>query len=388
MTGKNPNPHALLGDPAHVAAAESIERVDEGGYLYHMSCAYDYYQLPQEFLRVLDAGCSTFFVQNTEGEHLLGRNYDFSHFLGNDRHNPRTGVNVVVESANPAARYRSLGVADAFWIDYQHGSYANGCLDDGATDVSPLVLAPYLCMDGINEAGLGVSVMQLSPTETEWEEVDYDGYEQRLEYGVEPIVIEGAGEVPPRDHIYSAPNAVAVNHGDRRAWVAHPEMFRTTMPGKQTVLPPVMMRMMLDNCATVEEAVALAGTLNITATGPGSAYHIQVVDKAGTSRVLEWVGNTMNVVEAVHATNYRLSSDDGFHGVCGRDACLEAGLFRFRKKGMREDYAMRLLSFVAQEPTSGADRGKTQYSCVYNLEQGRLTICSFADFSRSWQFSL
>ena len=382
------NPHAYLTDAAQAEAVESIERLDEAGRFYHMTCAYDYEALPRPLLAKLGAGCSTFFAPNTAGEHLLCRNYDFSHFLNNDRHNPRTGVNVVVESASPKARYRSLGVCDAFWLDYEHGSFAEGSLDDGVTDVSALALAPYVCMDGINERGLGVSVMQLSPVATEWEEIPYEEWEGRLTYGIEPLVLEGPGEVPAPDYIRAAPGFVAVNHTDRRAWVAHPEMFRTTMPGKPCVLPPVMMRMMLDGCADVSEAVAVADSLNITATGPGPAYHILVADRTGASRLLEWVDNTMNVIDASHATNYRVSADDGFHGVCRRDECIKAGLARLAKGGMREDYAQSLLQLVSQDAATGNDHSKTQYSCIYNLDRLTLRAFAFGDFTRSWDFAL
>ena len=381
------NPHVLIQDESYIKSLESIKRVDEKGYLYHMVCDYDYYKLPPQLLKVIDAGCSTFFTPNTEGDYLLCRNYDYGHFLHNDRHNPNTGINVIVENKNPNAKYKSIGVCDAFWLDYQNGAYAEGCLDDGKTDISATLLCPYLCMDGINEEGLGVSIMALS-VNAKWEEIPYEGYEQRLKYGVKPYLLDKAGEEPLEDYIYVTDNGIAVNTVDKKAWIAHADMWRTTMPNKKTVLPPILMRMILDSCKSVEEGIALANNFNVTSTGPGSAYHIMIVDKTGKSRLLEWVDNQINVIDINHATNHYVSKDDGFHGMCGRDEAIKAGLYRTKKGGMREDYAMHLMAFIAQKPDNGNDRGQTQYSCIYNTNKLTLKIYSFGDFTKSWDYSL
>ena len=130
------NTHVLAQDEAMIKSLESMKRVDEKGYLYHMECNYDYYKLSPQLLKVIDAGCSTFFTKNLNNEYILCRNYDYSHFLHNDRHNDRTGINVIVEGRNPNAKYKSIGVCDAFWLDYQNGTYGNGSFDDGKTDLS------------------------------------------------------------------------------------------------------------------------------------------------------------------------------------------------------------------------------------------------------------
>lgn len=377
------NPHAYLNDPAYINAVESIQRVDEKGYLYHMDCAYDYYSLPDAFKAVIDAGCSTFFTKTLEKEHLLCRNYDYSHYFMNDRHNPRTGINVIIENANPKARYHSIGVADAFWLDYKHGSLHEGSADDGTTDVSSFVVLPFICMDGINTAGLGISIMALS-ADVNWQEIDYEGTREKAPY-MDTVVEVKKGELPDSQYAYARQGTIAVNDSDHRAWSANMIDTSTHMENKPYILPPVLMRMILDNCATVEEGIAFADRFNIRCVTPGADYHIMIVDKSGKSKLLEWVDNRMNVVDINHATNYRVTTDDGFHGFCNRDNCLKAGLTRFRN-GMREDYAVDLLKLVHQDYTNGADRGKTQYSCVYNLEQQTLKIFSFGDFSKSWNY--
>ena len=148
--------------------------------------------------------------------------------------------------------------------------------------------------------------------------------------------------------------------------------------------------MALDSCASVEEAVALFGSVNVKGAMPGEDYHIMVADTTGKSRLIEWVGDEMMVTDINHATNHYVAKEDLFYknGPCGRDEVLKAGLYRTRKNGMREDFAENLMKLVVQDPTNGADTGKTQYSCIYNLNRRTMKIFAWGDMSRSWEYKL
>ena len=381
------NPHAYLQDKKQIEAIESIKRVDEKGYLYHMVCNYDYYDLPEAFTAVISAGCSTFVVKNLEGEVLFCRNYDFSHFHNNDRKNPRTGLNMIIEGNNPKARYRSLGVADTYWADFKNGSAINGLLDDGKSDLSAFVLSPFLTMDGMNEKGLAISILALS-VKSDYREIDFDEYEKIMDPNKRNMFLENSGELPNPYWLYASHGSVVVNKADRKAWVASQPLIQTVDPSKPTLLHPVLMRMILDNCATVEEALAMAASFNVKGAMPGADYHVMVADASGKSRLIEWIDNKMVTTDINHATNHYVAKEDPFYNVkCGRDECLKAGVYRGRN-GMREDYAERLLGLVVQDPTNGMDQGKTQYSCIYNLNKKTLKIFSFGDMSRSWNYEL
>ena len=381
------NPHAYLQDKKQIEAIESIKRVDEKGYLYHMVCNYDYYDLPEAFTAVISAGCSTFVVKNLEGEVLFCRNYDFSHFHNNDRKNPRTGLNMIIEGNNPKARYRSLGVADTYWADFKNGSAINGLLDDGKSDLSAFVLSPFLTMDGMNEKGLAISILALS-VKSDYREIDFDEYEKIMDPNKRNMFLENSGELPNPYWLYASHGSVVVNKADRKAWVASQPLIQTVDPSKPTLLHPVLMRMILDNCATVEEALAMAASFNVKGAMPGADYHVMVADASGKSRLIEWIDNKMVTTDINHATNHYVAKEDPFYKVkCGRDECLKAGVYRGRN-GMREDYAERLLGLVVQDPTNGMDQGKTQYSCIYNLNKKTLKIFSFGDMSRSWNYEL
>ncbi|MBP0969713.1 MAG: hypothetical protein J5744_06150 [Oscillospiraceae bacterium] len=381
------NPHAYISDPEQIKTVETIRRVDDDGYLYHMDCTYDYYDIPQQFMALFNPGCSAFITKNLEGDVLYCRNYDYSHYLNNSKKNPRTGINVVLECTNPNAKYRSLCVSDAYWLDYKNGSLSNGAADDGKTDISSFILCPYISMDGMNEKGLAVSILALS-VESEWQEIPFDSYREKMDENKNNFFLQEPGEVPSPYTFRAGHGSVAVNEKDGRAWVASQRLIQTRKEGKQTMPHTVLMRNILDKCADTEEAVAFAGMFNIMGTMPGADYHIFVADSSGDARLLEWVGDDMTVTKIDHATNHYVSKPDPFVDKCGRDECIKAGLFRTAKAGMREDFLMNLLGLVIQDPTNGTDVGKTQYTCIYNLTKGTMKIFSFGDLSRSWEYSI
>ena len=162
------NPHdAKWLDESMIASLDTLKRVDEEGFLYEMTWDYDYYGNPI-FKTLLskfgqyDAGCSAFTTWNETGDSFMtARNCDFKH---TDSSGAYTGLNVVLHCA-PEGKYKSLGIADAFWLAMAGGNICAGALDDGYTDTSLAVLLPYLIVDGINEKGLTVSIVNYSAIE-------------------------------------------------------------------------------------------------------------------------------------------------------------------------------------------------------------------------------
>ena len=382
------NPHAYLKDEKQIEAVESIKRVDEKGYLYEMKAEYDWYDLPYAFKQVIDTGCSTFVTKNREGEVLFCRNYDYSHFYLNQRSNPRTGINVIVKGNNPKAKYKSLSVADAFWLDFKNGIYIEGVADDGKSDVSPFILCPMICMDGMNEEGLAISILALG-VKADWNETDYEGYEGKLNQNKTNFFLENSGEVPDPYWLSASVGSMAVNHADQKAWIASSEQPQTKEPGKPTLLHPILMRMVLDNCASVKEAIAYMSDFNVKSAIAGSDFHIMLADKSGDHKLVEWPDGHMECVDIDHATNHYVTKEDlFFKDGCGRDEILKAGLFRTRGVGMSQDYAADVLKLAVQDPQNGIDRGKTQYSAIYNLEKKTMRIYSFGDMSKYWDYQL
>lgn len=150
-------------------------------------------------------------------------------------------------------------------------------------------------------------------------------------------------------------------------------------------------RMMLDHCATVDEAVALLGTYDMHASG-GRSYHFQIADASGKSVVVEYIGDEMSVLEPgdattagapaegktyMAATNFLLTPGEyDFGGGEDRYATV-VGALDATNGVMDEQRAMDTLKSVSRE-VKVKDNGEvfqTQWSVVYNLDRGTAQIC-------------
>jgi len=101
-----------------------------------------------------------------------------------------------------------LGFVDAYWLGLLKGFY-----DDGTTDISTLMLAPYLIVDGMNEDGLALSTLALDGMPTDQNE-----------------------------------------------------------PGKQNIYVSVAMRAMLDSCSTVNQAIDFLKRYNMHMTTAATCW--------------------------------------------------------------------------------------------------------------------
>ena len=361
------NPHGAAWLNAEMSASlDTLRRVDEAGLLYEMNCDYDYYTNPVIAsllgkFGVYDAGCSAFTTWNETGEcFLTSRNYDYRHKAPDGAY---TGLNVAVHCA-PEGKYKSIGIADACWLEMAGGSYYAGVLDDGATDVSLAVMLPFLCVDGMNEKGLTISILKLD-------------------------VKDGETAVDQQE------------------------------PGKVTVAHSVLARYLLDSCATVEEAIALAQSYNVRNIA-GMDFHLFITDASGASVVLEWRWNQLTVTETNAVTNFYVGFDDaedrfkdgvctekfvalsntvrdyrygyghGYHRFTGIVSALERYVDFTREAymtRMTEAQAMRILSVAAQDPGTEAT-SMTQYSVIYNAQEGSAAVWLNQDYGTAYRLTL
>ena len=361
------NPHAAEWlDETMIASLDTLRRVDEAGVFYEMTCDYDYDGNPL-FKTLLgkfgqyDAGCSAFTTWNETGDcFLTARNYDYRH---TDPDGAYTGLNVALHCA-PEGKYKSIGIADACWLSLAGGAYYAGVLDDGKTDTSLAVLLPYLCVDGINEKGVTVSILKLD-------------------------VKEGETAVDQQE------------------------------PGKAAIGHSVLARYILDNCATVQEAIALAQEYNIRNTG-GMDFHLFVTDATGASVVLEWRYNQLTVTDTNAVTNYYVGFDDaedrykdgictekvdrlentvweyhygyghGYHRLTGMVSAMERYIdFSLESclSKMTQTQAMRILSVAAQDPGTEAT-SMTQYSVIYNAQDTSATVWLQQDYATAYHLTI
>ena len=384
------NPHKVPFIGQFKTSMDSLRKEDERGLLYHMEYTADYYKLLPALNIAVNAGCSTFVTKNMQGEPVMGRNYDLRHFKNNIETSPAdmSGLIVAVHTANPKAKYRSVSFSDAFWLDNKGGTFYEGTLDDGKKDISMGLFLPFLCMDGVNEKGLAVSIMHL-PTENRWDETEYVEFDSLTAIQKRSsMLLTEHGQIPDPLFYKAKSGSYAINSADKKAWKAYKNFAAWQKEkGKKTVLHTILMRMMLDDCQSVSEAVELAKTVNLKSPVRDGDYHILVADASGNSVILEWVNNEFKFAECNHAANFHLCRDDRYGYGFERDAVMAAAMAKY-SNGMSETTVMRTLAVAAQDCRDASDVGFTQWSAVYNLAQHSVKLCVHMDYDRVFEYKV
>ena len=153
-------------------------------------------------------------------------------------------------------------------------------------------------------------------------------------------------------------------------------------------------RMMLDKCATVDEALELLRQHDMHASGNRS-YHFQIADASGKSVVVEYIGNEMSVVEQgpegyQAATNFLLTPGDYDFGK-GQDR-YETVMNRLVAQGgvLTEDEAMDTLKSVSREVriNEKGEEFRTQWSILYNQDKATAKICVGGDYGQTHEFKV
>ena len=261
--------------------------------------------------------CSTFAATTPDGQFLMGRNLD----------NQETDL-AVVKTA-PKDGYRSVSVVNLSFLGYNE-SYTPEKLKDRVVAMG----APYFPLDGINEKGFAVGVLQL---------------------------------------------------------MADPTDQNTEKPDVDTTLA---IRILLDRAATVDEAIALLRQYDMHASA-GGCYHFQMADATGRSVVAEYVGDELRVVEKADgflaATNFFLSDVPFEYEPQGMDR-YEGMKETLTEKNsvLTAEEGMALLLKVALTGTAPDEQGRsysTQWSSVYNLSEPSLTLCADRNGSETFRFS-
>ncbi|MCR5165665.1 MAG: linear amide C-N hydrolase [Oscillospiraceae bacterium] len=217
--------------------------------------------------------CSSFAVTDTDGEHLFCRNYDLRHT-----------DDMFIRTA-PENGYASIGI-----VDLAHLNIGQECeaAIDSAEAQSLLLAAPYCICDGINEKGLGVSLLQL----------------------------------------------------DTEHFVTDTE--------KPDLLVYTALRAMLDKCADTDEAVEFLSAYDIYSPAWWS-YHIFITDKSGRAVTVEWLEDGQTVVEDNAVTNFVLYEAPPTRDPDGRYFKLRKALDPEEGISGKEE-AMALLETVSQKP--------------------------------------
>ena len=262
--------------------------------------------------------CSTFNAKNPDGDYIMGRNFDYKE------------APCLVCWTAPENGYKSVSVVDTMF--FLHG-----------TKIFPMakakshlrsIIAPYASMDGINEKGFSIAVLQVRATPTKQN------------------------------------------------------------TGKKAAITTVLIRAALDKCATVEEGIKLFASYDMQDL-LGVNYHYQLADAQGNSAIIEYIDNKMVVIrqeegkENLMVTNYFLSPGGDNTKGKGYDRYEKIETTLKAKNGViAEEDAMKLLSEVALNYRHKTLKHKVValWSAVYNCNEKSVNLCVNMDYSKEYKF--
>lgn len=258
--------------------------------------------------------CTTFNFNNEKNDHLLARNFDY-----------KNGPCLLLKT-NPKHGYKSIGIACMNCMLYGFHHFNK----EGVSN-KRLFLAPYACMDGINEKGLAIAVLQVKTKSTKQQ-------------------------------------------------------------GEHAVTTTVAIRAILDKCATVDEAIEFFKTHPMNDL-LGRNYHYQIADASGKTAIVEFVNNILHVHNSnkyMHLENFFITEGgDNRKGVgFTRRKWLDA-MYEETKGQMSEQQAMDMLKKVKLHYRS--KRGyivQTLWSEIFNCNTKQMQLCTGSDFTKTYTFDV
>jgi len=154
-------------------------------------------------------------------------------------------------------------------------------------------------------------------------------------------------------------------------------------PAKETFGSLGIIREMLDHARDVDEAIAILESHNIDFEG-GPPVHYLMADATRKSVLVEFYRGEMNIIENEQpwhlATNFLLSSvDDPRDGNCWRYDTIDARLNETQGR-LDSESAMDLLAEVSQDIT--------QWSAVYRMAQGEVSVAMGRDYAQVHDFKM
>lgn len=166
--------------------------------------------------------------------------------------------------------------------------------------------------------------------------------------------------------------------------------------GKVPITTTSAIRMVLDKAATVDEAIKLLEKYDMNSSGE-TGYHFQIADANGDTAVIEYIDGEMHVLPKEEgytaATNFVLYEDRNIG--TGQDRFETIKKKQEETNGvMTEKDALDLLLSVPSQGTreseeiGGGIPTDTQWSCVYNLDNLTLQICTNRDTDRIYNYSI
>ncbi|MDY4923179.1 linear amide C-N hydrolase [Frisingicoccus sp.] len=306
-----------------IGSIEQLTDYEDGYNLYRMDVKYDYSienvinrgieddqmmidSMLKEVLPLLPVtikapnfGCTSFSLTDTDGDVHMGRNYDF-----------KSDTSAMLVYCTPKDGYKSVAVAA---LDNVSANVPDANIKKKLASLA----SPFICLDGINEKGVSISVLTLDS---------------------EPV---------------------------------------RQNTGKPVISTTLAIRLVLDRAATTEEAVELLRSYDMYSSA-GRDYHFYITDASGDGRVVEYdcESETRELVatptEAV--TNFFIiykekalpNQKNGIYGH-GReryDAVIK--VLEEEKGNYTNDTVWNAMQSAAQNPNPVDVTSNTQWSVSYN----------------------
>ncbi len=268
-----------------------------------------------------DFGCSAFTLTATDGDVMMGRNYDFKY-----------DSSALLVYCTPKNGYKSVAFSA---LDNVSANQADSSLQTRFA----CLIAPFMCLDGMNEKGVSIAVLTLDSEPT---------YQQT---------------------------------------------------GKPMLPTSLLLRLVLDRAASTEEAVELISKYDMFATS-GRDYHFYITDASGDGRVIEFDCDSetraMTVTPSEAVTNFFIMYKDQVlpnqkngnygHGRERYDAILAT--FEEDAGNYSKDTAWKALKNASQAPNPEDITSNTQWSIVFNNTDLTLEISLRRDWDTVVGYSL
>lgn len=258
-------------------------------------------------------GCSTIAVQSPEGDALFGRNFDWE------------SCEAMVVESHPENGYASLSTVNMDFITQNAGGMAGIALN---LDEVKTLAALYAPLDGMNEAGLAVSVNMIQ---------DSDAIEQDTD---------------------------------------KPDITTTTA-----------IRLLLDKAGSVDEALGLLRQYDLHSS-MGMMIHFAIADFSGRSVAVEYVDNEMIVTETPVLTNFYLTEGEK-QGIGTRQSHERYDILRNKleeKPEMGMEDVRDALDSVSKD--NFGEFESTEWSIVMNLSAGEARYYHRENYVQNYTFRL
>lgn len=323
-----------------IKSMDSVTKVEDGFYI--MDYTYDYdinelmergvstnvgaylYGLANVLAPEKGFACTTFNSVTPSGDYLLSRNFDYMD-------SPYCFVRTT-----PKDGYASISSISLYFFGYDEMT-----VDDDARSLL-MLLAPYVPLDGINEKGLSIGILEL--------------------------------ETKP--------------------------VFQMNLC-KKDLTTSTMIRACLDKAATVDEAIEIFKSYDMRDLIFGECtYHYHIADAQGNSVIIEYVDNEIQLIypekKEGAKVNYQVATN--FYLSEGVDDPLGMGHDRFetaykaldKSKGVTtEKEAMKILDSVnLHNMEFNGYVFSTLWSTVYNTGSKTVDICFNRNFNKTYSFSV